>query len=453
MSFEKLNLIEPIKRALAEEGYVLPTPIQEQAIPYILKGRDILGCSQTGTGKTAAFAVPILQMLYQQRLEGEARQHPRALILSPTRELTIQINESFNTYGKYTGIKCAAFFGGVNINTQMQGFAKGVDVVVATPGRLTDMMNQGRISLDKIQILVLDEADKMFDLGFAQDLNKVLQAVPKELQTLFFSASMPPDMAQFASNILILPVRIDVAPGTFNAPKIKQAVYFVRQEDKTKLLFHLIDEEEVESALIFINNKKEADKLVAELNEKGIKSRALHGKKSQNNREDSLQRLKDKKLKILVATDVLSRGIDIELLSHVINYDMPREPESYLHRIGRTGRAGAAGYALSFCSKIEMNMLARIENLNDFRIPVIANHPFITNEHYTDVPKYKKNPQKAKVIQEEMPSLPTVTNVQYEEPAEDDSKLKRRRIVKKDQTLISQSGKKKVERSAKKKDS
>jgi len=334
------------------------------------------------------------------------------------------------------------------------GFAKGVDIVVATPGRLTDMMNQGKISLEKIQILVLDEADKMFDLGFAQDLNKVLQAVPKELQTLFFSASMPPDMAQFASNILILPVRIDVAPGTFNAPKIKQAVYFVSQYDKTNLLFHLIDEEEVESALIFINNKKEADRLVDQLNAKGIKSRALHGKKSQNNREESLQKLKDKKLKILVATDVLSRGIDIELLSHVINYDMPREPESYLHRIGRTGRAGAAGYALSFCNKNEMRMLARIEELNDFRIPVIANHPFITREHYTDVPKVKSQPKKAKIEEEEIHTLPTVNNVEYVETVEDDSKQKRRRIVKKDQTLISQTGKKQVEKkSAKEKDS
>src|ERR1035441_6441163 len=319
MSFEKLNLIEPIKRSLAEEGYVIPTPIQEQAIPYILKGRDILGCSQTGTGKTAAFAVPILQMLYQQRLDGEARQLPRALILSPTRELTIQINESFNTYGKYTGLKCAAFFGGIKINSQMQGFSKGIDVVVATPGRLSDMMNQGIINLENIQILVLDEADKMFDLGFAQNLNMVLQAVPKEIQTLFFSASMPPDMAQFASNILTLPVRIDVAPGTFNAPKIKQAVYFVRQEDKTNLLLHLIDEEEIESAIIFINDKKEADKLVTIFNRRGIRARALHGKKSQFNREDALKKLKEKKLQILVSTDVLSRGIDIDLLSHVIN--------------------------------------------------------------------------------------------------------------------------------------
>ena len=446
MSFEKLNLIEPIRRSLQEEGYVVPTPIQEQAIPYILKGRDILGCSQTGTGKTAAFAVPILQNLFQEKLSVEGRMHPRALILSPTRELTLQIHQSFATYGKYTGLKSAAFYGGIKVNEQMQGFANGVDIVVATPGRLTDMMEQKKISLEKIQILVLDEADKMFDLGFAEDLNKVLQAVPKEIQTLFFSASMPPDMAQFAGNILTLPVRIEVAAGTFNAPKIKQAVYFVSQADKTKLLFHLIEEEEMESALIFINDKKEADKLVMQLNEKGIPSRALHGKKSQFNREQSLVKFKNKELKILVTTDVLSRGIDIEYLSHVINYDMPREPENYIHRIGRTGRAGAAGFALSFCNKNEMRMLGKIEEMNDFKIPIIVNHPFITNEHYTEVQKPKKNQRKAKVVVEEAPALPTINNVEYVETEEDDSKSKRRRIVKKDQTLVSQNGKKRAER-------
>ncbi len=445
MSFEKLNLIEPIKRSLAEEGYVMPTPIQEQAIPYILKGRDILGCSQTGTGKTAAFAVPILQNLYLEKLSADEREHPRALILSPTRELTIQINESFSIYGKYTGLKNAAYYGGVKMLAQLQSSGYGVDIVVATPGRLTDMMNQGKISLDKIQVLVLDEADKMFDLGFAEDLNKVLQAVPKEIQTLFFSASMPPDMAQFASNILTLPVRIEVAAGTFNAPKIKQAIYFVSQNDKTKLLFHLIEEEEMKSVLIFVNDKKVADKIVEQMNQRGIPSRALHGKKSQNNREQSLAKMKEGHLKVLVATDVLSRGIDIEFLSHVINYDMPREPESYIHRIGRTGRAGAAGFALSFCNKNEMRMMERIEQLNGFKIPIIVNHPFHTNEHYSNeirTPKPTVRREKAKIIEPEAEALPTMNSTEYVEPVEDEIKKQRRRIVKKDQTLISESGKK-----------
>ncbi|MEI6815225.1 MAG: DEAD/DEAH box helicase [Bacteroidota bacterium] len=447
MPFERLNLIEPIRRTLAEAGYTEPTPIQKQTIPYILKGRDIIGCSQTGTGKTAAFALPILQNLVIQKLPDTERMQPRALVLSPTRELAIQIYESFVTYGKHLNLKAAVVYGGVAKFEQVNFYDTGVDILVATPGRLTDIMKDGVLKLDKVQVLVLDEADKMFELGFAEDLNKVFQAIPDERQTLFFSASMPPDMAKFAENILVLPIRVDIETNSITAPKIRQAVYFVNQHDKKKLLFHLIDEEEIESALIFINNKKEADILTAQLNAKGIKSMALHGKKSQMSREKALNNFKEKHIKILVATDVISRGIDVENLSHVINFDLPSSPESYLHRIGRTGRAGARGFAFSFCSKAEIKSLRKIEELHSFSIPVVTNHPFYRRSDFEDnKPTYNQPKRKQQIEEPEI--LPMIPNVAYPEPqieseSDIENRKKRSRIVKKDQVLITNNKKKK----------
>jgi ATP-dependent RNA helicase RhlE len=374
--FENLNLIEPVLRALKTEGYVNPTPIQEQAIPVVLQGKDLLGCAQTGTGKTAAFALPILQLLSGQKSAHSGFNEIRALIITPTRELAIQIDESFKAYGKYTGIKHIAIFGGVSQHAQTQALKKGVDILVATPGRLLDLVAQKFISLQKVQIFVLDEADRMLDMGFIHDVKKIIARLPIEKQTLFFSATMPPEISKLAHTILRNPVRVEVTPVSSTVEIIEQGIYFVEKKNKMSLLIHLLKNEVKESVLIFTRTKHGADKIAKSLNRVQIKADAIHGNKSQVARQKALGNFKNSQTRVLVATDIAARGIDVESLSCVINFDLPNVPETYVHRIGRTGRAGASGKALSFCDQEEKEYLRDISKLITQSIPVISQHPY-----------------------------------------------------------------------------
>jgi len=375
MTFENLNLIEPILRAVKSEGYVNPTPIQEQAIPLLLKQRDLMGCAQTGTGKTAAFAIPILQLLYGKR-KAEGKRPIKALILTPTRELAIQIGESFDAYGKYTGLRHTVIFGGVSQHAQTTSLKTGIDILVATPGRLLDLIGQGFISLQHLEFFVLDEADRMLDMGFIHDVKKIIAKLPSNRQSLFFSATMPPDIQKLARTILTDPVRVDIAPVTATADLIKQSLYFVEKKDKKSLLIHLLKDESIETALVFTRTKHGADKVARDLVKVGIGAAAIHGNKSQNARQDALNRFKNKQTRVLVATDIAARGIDVDHLSAVINYEIPNIPETYVHRIGRTGRAGVNGTAVSFCDKEEKVFLKDIFKLISKTIPVVKNHPF-----------------------------------------------------------------------------
>ncbi len=372
MEFDKLNIMPEILKALKEEEYIRPTDIQTQAIPLILEGKDILGSAQTGTGKTAAFAVPILQRLAQTGHEHGIR----ALILTPTRELAIQIHESFTNYGKYTGIRTIAVYGGVSQKPQEAALRHGADVLVATPGRLMDLMNQKIISLKKVQILTLDEADRMLDMGFIHDVRKIVSAVPAGRQTLFFSATMPPLVADIAGSILKEPVKIDVTPEQPAVDLIDQSLYYVEKPDKRSLLLYILKKTDISSVLIFSRTKHGADRIVKELTRAGIDALAIHGDKSQGARQMALERFKKGKVHVLVATDIAARGIDIDDLSHVINYDLPEDPESYIHRIGRTGRAGKGGKAISFCTYEDKGSLFAIERLCGKPIPVESGHPF-----------------------------------------------------------------------------
>lgn len=375
MLFEQLGLTEPILKALKKEQYTTPTPIQAQAIPHALNRKDILGLAQTGTGKTAAFAIPILQQLAAAPLPKGYR-HTRALVLTPTRELAVQISESFESYGRFTGLKHEVIFGGVSQTQQTISLRNGVDILIATPGRLLDLMNQGYVHLDYLEIFVLDEADRMLDMGFIHDVRKVVKALPKEKQTMLFSATMPTEIAQLASSLMHAPVRVEVTPVSSTVEKIEQAVYFVPKAQKNTLLLHLLDEQKIQRTLLFTRTKHGADKIAKHLKKANIKADAIHGNKSQTARQNALTNFKQGKLKVLVATDIAARGIDVDSLEHVINYDLPDVAETYVHRIGRTGRAGAAGTAISFCDgKEEMKNLKSINKLIGLKIPAVV-HPF-----------------------------------------------------------------------------
>lgn len=377
MSFEQLQLIEPILKALHAEGYTQPTPIQEQAIPIVLEGKDLLGCAQTGTGKTAAFAAPILQMLYQKKSEEHGAKTIKALILTPTRELAIQIDESFATYGKYTGLTHTVLFGGVSQYNQTNALRRGIDILIATPGRLLDLMNQRYVFLQYVEMFVLDEADRMLDMGFIHDVRKIISKLPVQKQTLFFSATMPKEISGLASSILRSPVKVEVTPEQSTAENVTQSLYYVDKENKKSLLIHLLKDKAIESALVFTRTKHGADKVAKELNRANIKADAIHGNKSQNARQKALSNFKNKQIRILVATDIAARGIDVDDLSHVINYELPNIPETYIHRIGRTGRAGASGIALSFCDSEEKVFLRDINRLISPQvIPIVENHPY-----------------------------------------------------------------------------
>ena len=376
MTFDQLGLIEPILKALQHEGYTKPTPIQEQAIPSLLEGRDLLGCAQTGTGKTAAFAIPILQKFYNEQHLEKGHKNIKALILTPTRELAIQIEESFKAYGKYTGLKHLVIFGGVSQFHQTEALKRGVDILVATPGRLLDLIQQRFISLAHIKVFVLDEADRMLDMGFVHDVKKIIVRLPELRQTLFFSATMPNEIQGLANAILSNPVKVEVTPASSTADTIQQSMYFVEKKDKPSLLKHLLKDPAIKSALIFTRTKHGADKVVKYLLQGGTEAQAIHGNKSQNARQNALANFKNGNTRVLVATDIAARGIDINELSHVINFELPNIPETYVHRIGRTGRAGFSGIAYSFCDDEEKDFLRDIHKLIGKSIPIEVNNPY-----------------------------------------------------------------------------
>ncbi|WP_343560451.1 DEAD/DEAH box helicase [Sphingobacterium sp.] len=371
MEFKQLNLIPSLLKAIAETGYTTPTAIQQKAIPVILSGQDLIGCAQTGTGKTAAFALPLLQRLSEKNVHTHGKILPiRALILTPTRELAIQIGENINLYRKHLKLNYSTIFGGVNQDRQVKEIKKGVDILVATPGRLLDLMNQKLVFLDKIEVLILDEADNMLDMGFIHDIKKILAKVPEKRQTLFFSATMPPNIRKFAHGILHKPVEVDVTPVSSTAEKVNQSVYFIEKKEKIKLLTSLLKQFKQDRTIVFSRTKHGADKIVKLLAKNGLRAAAIHGNKSQNARQKALGEFKENRLKILIATDIAARGIDIEQLPMVINYDLPNVPETYVHRIGRTGRAGLEGNAISFCDVEERPYLSDIEKLIGLKIKV-----------------------------------------------------------------------------------
>jgi ATP-dependent RNA helicase RhlE len=369
MTFKELNISEPILRTLDEKGYISPTPIQEQAIPFVLNKKDLLGLAQTGTGKTAAFSIPIIQQLCYSK-EKEQKRKIKALILTPTRELAIQINECIKEYAKYTGLRHTIIYGGVSQNDQVNHLKAGVDILVATPGRLLDLLNQGYVNLGSIRHFVLDEADRMLDMGFIHDIKKLLPKLPKEKQTLLFSATMPQAIAAMSQSILRNPVRVEVTPASSVVDTVKQYIYFVEKEAKKDLLINLLVKDKEQSALIFSKTKHGADKIAKQLCKAGIDSEAIHGNKSQNARQRALNNFKSNKTRVLIATDIAARGIDIDKLELVINYDLPDVPETYVHRIGRTGRAGNTGTALTFCAEYERLMLKDIQKLTGTKLLV-----------------------------------------------------------------------------------
>ena len=376
MAFKKLELIDPILKALDAEGYTTPTPIQAQSIPLILEKRDLLGCAQTGTGKTAAFAIPILQILFEQKREEHGPRNIKVLILTPTRELAIQIDESFAAYGKYTGLSHTVIFGGVSQLNQTNILRRGVDILVATPGRLLDLISQGFIDLKHLKIFVLDEADRMLDMGFIHDVKRIITKLPAKRQTLFFSATMPPEIQKLAHVLLTNPAKVEVTPVSSTVDAIEQSLYYVGKQDKPSLLLHLLKDEKIITALVFTRTKHGADKVVKFLHRHNITAAAIHGNKSQNARQNALGNFKSGSLRVLVATDIAARGIDIDDLSHVVNFELPNVPETYVHRIGRTGRAGNTGIAISFCDAEERDELKDIQKLIGKNIPVVAEHPY-----------------------------------------------------------------------------
>jgi ATP-dependent RNA helicase RhlE len=380
MHFELLNIIEPILRSIKEEGYTIPTPIQEQAIPIILRGTDLIGCAQTGTGKTCAFAVPILQLLSNNKSFDKKRKI-RSLIVTPTRELAIQIEESFKAYGRHTGLTCTVVFGGVNQNPQTNALRNGVDILVATPGRLLDLMNQGFISLKDVEIFVLDEADRMLDMGFIHDVKRIIAALPHKRQSLFFSATMPPEIVKLAGSIVYKPVKVEVTPSASTVDIVNQFVYFIDKGNKNALLVELLNDKKIKTALVFTRTKFGADKVVKVLKKRDISAEAIHGNKAQNARQRALSNFKSQTTRVLVATDIAARGIDVDDLEYVINYEIPNISETYVHRIGRTGRAGANGTAISFCDAEEKAYLWDIERLIAKQLKVIDDHPYPLIDH------------------------------------------------------------------------
>ncbi len=376
MDFKKLDLIDPILKALSTEGYTTPTPIQAQSIPLILEQRDLLGCAQTGTGKTAAFAIPILQLLYKNKGEERGPHKIKVLILTPTRELAIQIDESFAAYGKHTGLTHTVIFGGVSQLHQTNILRRGVDILVATPGRLLDLISQGFIDLKFLKVFVLDEADRMLDMGFIHDVKRIITKLPEKRQTLFFSATMPPEIQKLANVLLTNPAKVEVTPASSTVDAIDQSLYYVGKTEKPILLLHLLKDSDIVTALVFTRTKHGADKVVKFLHRNEITAAAIHGNKSQNARQNALGNFKDGKIRVLVATDIAARGIDIDELSHVFNYELPNIPETYVHRIGRTGRAGNTGIAISFCDADERSELKDIQKLIGISIPIVKNHPY-----------------------------------------------------------------------------
>jgi ATP-dependent RNA helicase RhlE len=374
-SFNDLSLIDPIRRALAAENYTQPTPIQAEAIPHLLAGRDLLGIAQTGTGKTAAFGLPILQRLFEDKIPV-ARKNVRALILTPTRELAIQIGDSFRTYGRHLHLKQALVYGGVGQKPQVDALARGVDILVATPGRLLDLMGQGHVNLDRVQIFVLDEADRMLDMGFIHDVRRIARTIRGTHQSLLFSATMPADIADLAASMLKDPVRVEVTPVASTVELIDQRVLFVDSANKRALLTALLQEPGIERVLVFTRTKHGANKVAEHLERSQINAEAIHGNKAQTARQRALANFRSGRSRVLVATDIAARGIDIDGITHVVNFDLPNIPESYVHRIGRTARAGASGTALSFCAPDERGFLRDIERLTRRSLGVIADHPF-----------------------------------------------------------------------------
>ncbi len=402
MLFEELSLIEPIKRALKTEGYSKPTAIQSKAIPSLLKGMDLLGCAQTGTGKTAAFAIPILQGISLQQKPSAAKRQIQALIVAPTRELAIQIADSFKTYGMYLDLKTLVIYGGVSQNPQTKDLTKGIDILVATPGRLLDLINQKYVSLKNIQYFVLDEADLMLDMGMLKDVRKIITFLPKVRQTMFFSATMPAEIETLANSILKNPVKVMVTPLSSTVEIIEQEVYYVDKGNKVHLLIHLLKDKNIISALVFSRTKHGANKIVKSLEKVGLNAEAIHGNKSQNARQLALNNFKERKTRILVATDIAARGIDIEELSHVINFDLPEVSETYVHRIGRTGRASHGGIAISFCSHDEKPLLKSIQKLISKSIDEVKDHPYPLKETNIEVPvkPSRRNNSKKPVTQD-----------------------------------------------------
>ncbi|MBP6435832.1 MAG: DEAD/DEAH box helicase [Paludibacteraceae bacterium] len=399
MTFEQLNLVEPILNALKHEGYTTPTPIQEVSIPIILKGTDLLGCAQTGTGKTAAFAIPILQHLYLDKGSDRAPRKIKVLIVTPTRELAIQIGESFAAYGRFMDVRHTVIFGGVNQQSQVNALKNGVDILVATPGRLLDLQTQGYIKLKDLTTFVLDEADRMLDMGFIHDINKILKLIPAKRQTLFFSATMPNPIRVLANTMLTKPEEVSVTPVSTTAETIQQEVYFVDAANKRELLVHVLQDKKIDTALVFTRTKHGADKVQRMLSKAKIQTEAIHGNKSQNARQNALRNFKDRTTRVLVATDIAARGIDIDALNLVINFEIPNIPETYVHRIGRTGRAGLDGKAVSFCDVEEIPYLRDIHKLIGMQIPVVSDHPFPSSNVLTEVVDNKNRAKKKPTIQ------------------------------------------------------
>lgn len=393
MTFKELQIVPPIQKALKTKGYINPTPIQEQSIPILLRGNDLLGCAQTGTGKTAAFAIPIIQQLYIKTQNKRGPRHIKALIVTPTRELAIQIADNFTEYSKHTELKNTVIFGGVKQGAQVNKLKAGVDILIATPGRLLDLISQRFVNIRGIEHFVLDEADQMLDLGFINDIKKLLTILPKRRQSLFFSATMPQNIKELADTILHKPKSVSIQPKQTTAERVKQAVYFVKKSDKLNLLISLIEERPKDSTLVFSRTKHGADKIVKKLAKASIKSAAIHGNKSQNARQKALGAFKKGEINILIATDIAARGIDVADLAFVVNLDLPNVPETYVHRIGRTGRAKASGIAVSFCDVEEKAYLRDIQKLINQKIPVIQNHLFVDDSKEENISKKKPKQQ------------------------------------------------------------
>jgi ATP-dependent RNA helicase RhlE len=377
MSFNALQIIEPILRALKDQDYTQPTPVQQQSIPIILQQKDVLGCAQTGTGKTAAFAIPLLQLLHEHKSQAKENNHSlKALVLAPTRELAIQVSENFKAYGKYLSLRHTVVFGGVSQHAQVAALSHGVDILVATPGRLLDLLNQGHLSLGQIKYFVLDEADRMLDMGFIHDVKRIISRLPVQRQTLFFSATLSPEIQALSNSLLKEPAKVKVTPPATTVDLIQQSLYYVDKQNKRQLLISLLSDQAIQSALVFTRTKHGADNIAKYLIKAGIRSTSIHGNKSQNARQSALLHFKSGKIKVLVATDIAARGIDIDGMTHVFNYELPNVPETYVHRIGRTGRAGASGTAISLCDQDEKVYLRDIQNLIKKNIEVVEGHAF-----------------------------------------------------------------------------
>lgn len=370
MTFNELGLAEPILRAVTKEGYTVPTPIQAQTIPHLLEGKDVLGNAPTGTGKTAAFSLPILHQLSKGKRPETGPRPIRTVILSPTRELAVQIDEAFYSYGHFTSLRGAVIYGGVGYQPQIMALRRGVDILIATPGRLVDLMNQGLVDFSKVEIFVLDEADRMLDMGFEPDLRKIMAQIPKARQSVLFSATMPREIEQLAKSMLKHPVHVTIAAPKTEQGLIEESLFFIPQKQKSQMLVHVLSQPEVTRSLVFTRTKHGADRVVKQLAKSGIPAEALHGNKTQATRNRTLHNFRTNRTKVVVATDVAARGIDVDNISHVVNYDLPMEPETYVHRIGRTGRAGAKGIAISFCDMDEQKYLRNIERLTRKKIPV-----------------------------------------------------------------------------------